>query len=57
MDAYEKANGDHIQWFELETDDPIEPIEVILDEENIQLNKDNNEWPSMDMGILIEGNK
>jgi len=38
----------------LETDDVIEPIEVELID--IQLNKDiEDEWPSMDPGILIEG--
>jgi hypothetical protein len=42
------------KWSQLETDDVIEPIEVeLLD---IQLNKDiEDEWPSMDSGILIEG--
>ena len=47
---------DHVQWFELETDDSIEPYEVSLDEdtsEDIQLNKD--EWPEMESGILITG--
>ena len=42
------------KWSQLETDDVIEPIEVeLLD---IQLNKDiEDEWPSMDPGIVIEG--
>ena len=42
------------KWSPIETDDVIEPIEVeLLD---IQLNKDiEDEWPSMDSGILIEG--
>ena len=57
--AYDYAmNNDHIQWFEVETDDVIEPYEVSLDEntsEDIQLNKDTEEWPSMESGILIEG--
>jgi len=42
------------KWSQLETDDVIEPIEVEL--VDIQLNKDiDDEWPSMDPGILIEG--
>jgi len=42
------------KWSQLETDDVIEPIEVEL--VDIQLNKDiEDEWPSMDPGILIEG--
>ena len=42
------------KWSQLETDDVIEPIEVELID--IQLNKDiEDEWPSMDPGILIEG--
>ena len=55
-EAYDKAMQDHVQWFELETDDSIEPYEVSLDEdtsEDIQLNKD--EWPEMESGILITG--
>ena len=42
------------KWSQLETDDVIEPIEVELID--IQLNKDiEDEWPSMDPGIVIEG--
>jgi hypothetical protein len=42
------------KWSQLETDDVIEPIEVEL--VDIQLNKDiEDEWPSMDSNILIEG--
>lgn len=42
------------KWSQLETDDVIEPIEVEL--VDIQLNKDiEDEWPSMEPGILIEG--
>ena len=42
------------KWSQLETDDVIEPIEVELID--IQLNKDiEDEWPSMESGILIEG--
>jgi len=42
------------KWSQLETDDVIEPIEVEL--VDIQLNKDiEDEWPSMDPGIVIEG--
>lgn len=45
------------KWFELEIDDPIEPIEIDLDEEssseNIQLNIDNDDWPEMDAGIIV----
>lgn len=55
--AYDYAsNNDHLQWFEIDTDDPIEPIEVSLDEdtsEDVQLN--NDEWPEMESGILIKG--
>ena len=43
------------KWSQLETDDVIEPIEVELID--IQLNKDiEDEWPSMESEILIEGN-
>ncbi|MFZ9725407.1 MAG: hypothetical protein ACO3DP_06295 [Candidatus Nanopelagicaceae bacterium] len=42
------------KWSQLETDDVIEPIEVELID--IQLNKDiEDEWPSMETGIVIEG--
>lgn len=42
------------KWSQLETDDVIEPIDVELID--IQLNKDiEDEWPSMESGILIEG--
>jgi hypothetical protein len=42
------------KWSQLETDDVIEPIEVELID--IQLNKDiEDEWPSMDPGIVVEG--
>jgi hypothetical protein len=43
------------KWSQLETDDVIEPIEVEL--VDIQLNKDiEDEWPSMETGIVIGGN-
>lgn len=49
------ANLETHKWSQLETDDVIEPIEVEL--VDIQLNKDiEDEWPSMESGILIEGN-
>jgi hypothetical protein len=54
-EAYDMANEDHVQWFEIEIDDPIEPHTVELVEQNIQLNKDNDDYPSMESGILIEG--
>lgn len=56
-EAYEIAESlETHNWQELITDDVIEPIEVIVDEaEEIQLNKDNDEWPEMDSGILIVG--
>ena len=48
------ANLETHKWSQLETDDVIEPIEVEL--VDIQLNKDiEDEWPSMDSGIVIEG--
>jgi hypothetical protein len=48
------ANLESHKWSQLETDDVIEPIEVEL--VDIQLNKDiEDEWPSMENGILIEG--
>ena len=59
--AYDYAlNNDHIQWFEIEGDDPIEPYDVFLDEytsdEDLQLNKDiENEWPDMTSGIVSTG--
>lgn len=40
-EAYDRANEDHVQWFEVETDEPIEPYEVQLLEAELQLNKDN----------------
>ena len=52
-EAYDIAYRDPVQWFNVEIDDPIEPHHVEL-LEDIQLNKD-NEWPSMESGILIEG--
>ena len=55
-EAYDMANGDHMQWFEVETDDPIEPHTVELVEQDIQLNKDNDDdYPTMESGILIGG--
>ena len=39
-------------WFAVETDDIIEATDVYLDEE-IQLNKDNNDWPEMGSGIIV----
>lgn len=55
-EAYDKANMDHVQWFELEIDDPIEPHTVELVEQDIQLNKDNDDdYPTMESGILIGG--
>lgn len=57
-EAYDRAQEDHVQWFEIETDEPIEPHTVqLLDSPEtgeLQLNKD-NVWPSMESGILIEG--
>jgi hypothetical protein len=48
------ANLESHKWSQLETDDVIEPIEVEL--VDIQLNKDiEDEWPSMESGIVIEG--
>jgi len=45
-----------VQWFEVEIDDPIEPHTVELVEQDIQLNKDNDDdYPTMESGILIEG--
>jgi len=44
-----------MQWFEVEIDDPIEPHHVeLLD---LQLNKDNveDDYPSMESGIIIGG--
>ena len=32
-DAYDRAQEDHVQWFEIETDETIEPYEVQLIEE------------------------
>ena len=39
-------------WFPVETDDVIEATDVYLDED-IQLNKDNNDWPEMGSGIIV----
>jgi hypothetical protein len=33
-EAIDKASSDHTKWFELETDDPIEAIDVVLIEES-----------------------
>lgn len=41
-------------WFAVETDDIIEATDVYVDDD-IQLNKDNNEWPEMTSGIVITG--
>ena len=56
-DAIDIANAQEThKWFPLPDDDTIEAIDVIQDEDDIQLNKDNDdEWPSMESGILIEG--
>ena len=57
--AYDYAlNNDHIQWYEIEGDDPIEPYDVFLDEytsdeEDVQLNKE--EWPDMTNSIISTG--
>ena len=59
-EAYDRAQQDHMQWFEIETDDPIEPYEVRLIESDesgtLEYNQD-DEYPSMEPGILIEGKK
>ena len=56
-EAYDLAAEDS-GWLPVEMDDPIEPHTVqLLDSPEtgeLQLNKD-NEWPSMESGILIEG--
>ena len=39
-------------WFPVETDDVIEATDVYLDEE-IQLNKDNDEWPEINSGVIV----
>ena len=58
-EAYDLANEDHVQWFEVETDDPIEPYEVRLIEsaESGKLKYQDDEYPDMESGILIEGKK
>ncbi len=55
FEAVDLANAlPETEWNSILTDDVIEPIEVEL--VDIQLNKDiEDEWPSMDPGILIEG--
>ena len=57
--AYEVADSlDTSKWFKLPDDDVIEPIDVFEEiSEEIQLNKDidDDEWPDMNPGILIEG--
>ena len=57
-EAWDRANEDHVQWFEIETDDPIEPYEVRLIESaesgRLEYNQD-IEYPDMESGILIEG--
>ena len=40
-------------WDSVETDDVIEAVDVYLDDEDIQLNKDNDDWPKMDPGIIV----
>lgn len=58
-EAYDIANGDYVKWYSVDTDDAIEPHTVELAEsdkhEDVQLNKDTEELPSMESGILIEG--
>lgn len=54
-EAYDIAYKDPLQWFEVEIDDPIEPHTVeLLD---MQLNKDNieDDYPTMESGIIIGG--
>lgn len=36
FEAIDKSNSDHVKWFELETDDPIEAIDVVLIEDSYQ---------------------
>lgn len=36
FEAIDKSSSDHIKWFELETDDPIEAIDVVLIEDSYQ---------------------
>ena len=59
-EAYDRAQEGHMQWFEIETDDPVEPYEVRLIESaesgTLEYNQD-DEYPSMEPGILIEGKK
>ena len=51
--AFDEANArPQHEWSSVETDDIIEATDVYLDEE-IQLNKDNNDWPNMDPGIIV----
>lgn len=35
-EAIEKSNSEHVKWFELETDDPIEAIDVVLIEDSLK---------------------
>jgi len=54
-EAYDIAEdlGSH-EWFPIETDDVIEPIEVQLTD--IQLNKDmEDDWPQMGSVIIVRG--
>ena len=57
-EAYDIALEDYAKWYNIETDERIEPHTVQLIDSpetgELQLNKD-NEWPSMESGILIEG--
>ena len=51
--AVDEANArPQHEWSSVETDDIIEATDVYLDED-IQLNKDNNDWPEMGSGIIV----
>lgn len=61
-EAYDIAYKDPMQWFEVEIDDPIEPhtvelLDMQINEDEVQLNKDNveDDYPSMESGIIIGG--
>ena len=57
-EAYDIAASDYKAWFEVETDEAVEPYEVELldspDDYSIQLTLD-EDWPDMGEGIIIGG--
>jgi hypothetical protein len=51
-EAYDKASeAETHNWSNIPNDDVIEPVEVV--EVKLSLDKDNDDWPILDSGIVV----